>query len=304
MTAKRLSSPAPDVSVIVPFYNRRNEVAACLESILRQRVEGFTFEVIAIDNGSTDGTREALEDFPVRVVDCARRGPAAARNEGIKAARGGIVAMTDSDCVVSRNWLVQLVEPFRDERVLLSGGRIRAFDVETGPALFSEVYGVINQRKLFLARDEFPPYFATANAAFRREALAAVGGFDEELWMCEDADLCWRVLERGGSIAYNPAAVVRHRHRSTIPGLYHQSVGYGAGTTALFVKHRKKMKSRARLDLGALFLLAIAPVRIPFRALVARDSFGKRWAVYETLWLTGFLAGRWKAAWKHKVFYL
>ncbi|MBX3730494.1 MAG: glycosyltransferase [Candidatus Sumerlaeia bacterium] len=298
-------SSAPRVSVVVPFYNRRHEVADCLGSILGQRTNGFDFEIVAVDNMSTDGTLEELRQWPVRVVECDRRGPAPARNAGIAAARGEIVAFTDSDCVVEPHWLRRLTAPLRrDARVLLAGGRIRARRLDRGVAFFAEAFGMLNQERLFRAPHTFPSFFATANAAYRRDALERVGGFDEALWMCEDADLAWRVLDLGGGIAYCPEAVVRHAHRESFDGLFRQARDYGEGAAALAAKHRTRLGPRPLLDYNAILRLALTPAKLAWDTLAEPNPVLKKWALYEAVYHTGYLLGRWKGSWKHRVWML
>ena len=140
--------PQPSITIVVPFFNRQAEVVRCIEAVKQQAVpEGVTFEIVAVDNNSSDGTGEVIAGDGVRVVHCERRGPAAARNAGITAARGAIVAMTDSDCVPRPTWLHQLVEPFSDPAVLAAGGRIMALHVGSGPAFFAEDFQVLSQEQ-------------------------------------------------------------------------------------------------------------------------------------------------------------
>ncbi len=294
----------PDISLVIPFYNRRSDVRPCLETAMNQKVPGKRIEIIAVDNGSTDGTRELLATFPVRLVDCKTRGPAAARNAGIQAARAPIVAMMDSDCLASRHWLRLLTAPFDDPEVLGCGGKIGARSYKTGVEVFTQLFGVLNQEKFFRGYPPllpFPPYFATASAAYRREALMKVGGFDESLWMCEDADLAWRILDLGGKLVYCPHEGIRHRHRGTFDGMFKQAVDYGAGAVALFAKHRKRFRRRIAIDWIAIFLLAIAPFQFLMNQFTGKDEVGRKWMIYYTIWASGFWLGKIKASWKYRV---
>jgi GT2 family glycosyltransferase len=290
------------VSIVIPFYNRKADVARCLEAVRRQEIPGnVDVEIVCVDNGSTDGTREELVRLGAKVVDCTTRGPAAARNAGIAAAKGEIIAFTDSDCAPHRDWLKELLVPFREEGVLICGGPIHARTLAFGVARFAEEFKVLNQWCFFSEAPDFPPFFATANAAFRAAALHKAKGFDETLFMNEDADLCWRVLDQGGKIAYCPRAVVRHSHRTTFSGLYKWGFDYGFATAIIFARHREKFGKSWRVAWDCYPALASAPVRLLWNAVFGTSSYERKKVIYETLWRAGYLLGAWKGSLKTKV---
>jgi GT2 family glycosyltransferase len=294
----------PAVTVVVPFYNRRNEVARCLDAVLAQQLpEGMTMEVVAVDNGSTDGTRDLLASYPVRLVDCARRGPAAARNAGIAAAQAPIVALTDSDCVPAPDWLAHLLAPFSDPAVIAAGGRIEALSMRRGVAVYFEERRFLNQEKLFRGSYCYPPFVATANAAFRREVILAAGGFDESLRVGEDADLCWRALDGGGAIAYCPRALVRHGHRDTYREFFRQAMAYGEGAARVYARHRKRFGVRRPVDWENIIYLARVPLEILLRVVVCQTAYKRRSAFYDAIWRTGFTLGRWRGSLRNRVAY-
>jgi GT2 family glycosyltransferase len=300
-----MTQGAPRISVVIPFHNRRAEAARCLEAVLAQRLPGGgAVEVIAVDNNSTDGTAEELARFAVRVVRCETPGPAAARNAGIRAARAPVVAMTDSDCVPTPRWLEFLLQPFDDPAMLAAGGRICAFAPQRGVALFAERYEVLHQHKFFLGGPGFPPFFATANAAYRRDALVEVGGFDERLRVGEDADLCWRLLDLGGKLAYCHWAAVLHEHRNTYAALFRQAWHYGASAPELFAKHRGRFGRRFVIQWKDYPVLALLPLKALGLAVIGHNGFERRWGLYEAVYRTGYTLGRYRGAWRHRVLYL
>lgn len=282
----------PRVSVVIPFYNRAAFAPRCLRSVLRQKTS-FAFEIVAVDNKSSDGTRDVLRRFPVRLVDCPTPGAGAARNVGVRAACGEIVAFLDSDCVAGPGWLESLVRPLIDDpSVSASGGRILGYRADRGIAFYLQASGRINQRRFFNGRGLLPPFFATANCAWRRADIERVGGFDERFAAGEDADLSWRILEDGGSMAYVHEAAVAHDHRTTFGELYRMAVGYGDGVVHAFAKHRRRMGRRANVDWMGWVATAIQPVEAVRQLLTDRRPVFNRWFVYECVWLTGFNIGK------------
>lgn len=298
-------STTPTVSVVIPFYNRRGQVSACLDSVLAQELPGgATFEVIAVDNNSTDGTAEELARYPVRVAHCRVPGPAAARNAGIAVARGDIVAMTDSDCVAEAGWLAALLEPFSDPEMLATGGRVESLTVTHGVELFSERNLILNQRKFLKGVLGFPPFFATCNVAYRRAALEKAGGFDEALRVAEDSDMTWRVMDQGGRIAYCHGAFVRHAHRTTFSGLFWQGVDYGVGAAHVFAKHRHRFGRVVSVQWHDIAGLAAAPLNALRWAVFGTTPWERRLGLYDAVYRTGFTLGRLRGSLRHRVVFL
>ncbi|MBX7244973.1 MAG: glycosyltransferase [Candidatus Sumerlaeaceae bacterium] len=294
----------PAISVVIPFYNRRDEVCRCVESVLAQTLpNGQTFEVIAVDNGSTDNSAAALSKYGIRVEPCSRRGPAAARNAGVARAGASIVAMIDSDCVADPGWLAALIAPFSHPDVLCTGGHIEGFDHTRGVAFFAHVAGILDQEKLFNGVFCFPPFFATANAAFRREAFLRAGGFDEELLVGEDADLIWRVLDLGGRMALCKTASVRHKFRNTFDGFWRQALEYGEGAATIFARHHHRMGRRVCIEWGNLLMLAILPAIIVAKLFATGHPFHRKSRIYDLIWRTGFTFGRLKGSLRHRVLF-
>lgn len=101
----------PSVSVVVPVYNGAETIAACIESLLKQDYPSDRYDIIIVENGSTDNTTEIVKRFPVRLFHSYDKGPAPARNMGLSVSSAEIVAYTDADCVAAPNWLSELVKP-------------------------------------------------------------------------------------------------------------------------------------------------------------------------------------------------
>lgn len=234
-----------NVSVVVPIKNAARTLPVCLAAL--SRLEPPPAEIVLIDNGSTDGSLSLAVDFqqehsssPIRVLTEPHPGASAARNAGIKAAGGEIIAFTDADCEPDVNWLRHLVAPFQDPAVGGVAGRIVGAAGGSVVELFSALYTLQSPEQPSVHRTWTPwaGGFPTANLAVRRTLLEQLGGFDESLTIYgEDYDLCARLYRQGSTIAYRPKAVVRHHHRTTVAGLLRQAYGFGHSHAYLFRRH-------------------------------------------------------------------
>jgi glycosyltransferase involved in cell wall biosynthesis len=228
--------PAPRVSVIVCAYDAERTLEECLLSLRRIRYPDF--EVIVVDDGSTDSTRAIAERFPeFRLISHDNRGLSAARNDGIRAARGAIVAFTDADCAVDPDWLTFLVDR------LTSG----AFAGVGGPNLPPPedehwVADVVARSPggptHVLLGDWEAEHVPGCNMAFWRDSLLEVGLFDPIFRTAgDDVDVCWRLQDAGHAIGFAAAALVWHRRRHTVRAYLAQQAGYGRAEAMLHFKH-------------------------------------------------------------------
>jgi cellulose synthase/poly-beta-1,6-N-acetylglucosamine synthase-like glycosyltransferase len=214
-----VSAPLPSASVIVAVRNGAATLGACLDSLLRLDYPADRVELIAVDNASTDTTPDILagSGARLRVLHEQRLGPAAARNRGLRDAVGEMVAFTDADCVVDRQWLRHLVAPLTDSTIGVVGGRI----LSRRPCNRIEAFGEHihdHARAVQLS----PPYAITMNWASRRSVLEAVGRFNETLLRSSDVDCSYRMVAAGYRLVYAPEAVIYHRNERTPWGLVHE----------------------------------------------------------------------------------
>jgi len=110
------------VSVIIPAYNEESTIESCLKSLLNQTIEKDTYELIVVDDGSTDSTPEIIKRYPVKLFRQENSGPATARNLGAKNSSGEIILFTDADCIADPNWIEEMISPFIDEEVIAVKG--------------------------------------------------------------------------------------------------------------------------------------------------------------------------------------
>jgi glycosyltransferase involved in cell wall biosynthesis len=190
------------ITVVVPMRNEARRLPACIRALAAQTLPRSDFEVLFVDGDSTDGSSRIVEEAGFEVVQAAVNGVSGARNEGILAARGDIVAFTDADCRPQEDWLVRILRRFdHDEALGGLGGMVR-HPHEAGAPLASRVEDA--------GALAFYRGYITSNAAYRRGILLEVGGFDMALCCAEDCDLAWRVAEAGYLLDFDPRAVVEH----------------------------------------------------------------------------------------------
>jgi glycosyltransferase involved in cell wall biosynthesis len=225
----------PFVSIIVCSYNGAKTLAECLESL--GRLDYPNYEVILVDDGSTDNTREIAARFPaVRYVYQTNHGLSHARNHGAAIAKGEIFAYTDSDCMADPDWLYYLLS------TLLGGSYAGVGGPNVSPPAQSWVQACVAAApggpSHVLLTDTVAEHIPGCNMAWYRWAFENVGGFDPEYHKAgDDVDFCWRVQQAGHAIAFSPTAVVWHHRRFTLRAFRKQQEGYGEAESLLRFKH-------------------------------------------------------------------
>jgi cellulose synthase/poly-beta-1,6-N-acetylglucosamine synthase-like glycosyltransferase len=225
----------PKVSVIVCAYNGERTMDHCLASL--ESLNYPNYEVIVVNDGSTDRTRKIAEGYDyVRLINQENQGLSAARNVGLRAATGEIIAYTDCDCMADPDWLTHLVARFLGSDFGAVGGpnlpppdsSLVATCVAVSPGAPTHV----------LLDDEVAEHIPGCNMAFRREALEAIDGFDPLFRAAgDDVDVCWRLQNKGYKIGFSAAAVVWHFRRNTVRDYIKQQEGYGKAEALLYFKH-------------------------------------------------------------------
>jgi O-antigen biosynthesis protein len=224
----------PSVTVVICAYNEEATLAECLASVAR--CDYPRLEVIVCDDGSTDRTAEIVSRFPFRLLRLPHRGLSVARNAGLAAASSDIVAYLDADAACHAEWPYHLALSLDDPGVVATGGPNLPF--ETSPFVERAVAQAPGGPVEVLVSDDRAEHVPGCNMAFQREQLLAIGGFDEAYTAAgDDVDVCWKLLDRGGEIAFTPAAQVRHHRRRTVRGYLGQQRGYGRAERMLSGAH-------------------------------------------------------------------
>ena len=233
-----MSAPAPsDVTVVVPLRDNVDGIARLIPAL-----RGL--DVVVVDDGSAVPLElPDLAGCAARVTllrHDASRGPAAARNTGMRAAKTPFVAFLDSDVVPRTGWLERMLGHFSDPAVALVAPRIVALAPD-GAALarYEHARSSLDLgRKESAVRSGSPvSYVPSAAMLVRREVLVEAGGFDETMHVAEDVDLCWRLQEAGWRLRYEPVAHVAHDHRVSFGKWFTRRMFYGTGAAPLAARH-------------------------------------------------------------------
>ena len=266
-----------DVSIVIPVRDNASGLQRLVTSLRGLRI-------VIVDDGSSIPIR--IEDFVGVHTDIEilrhlqSKGPAAARNTGLAACRTGYVAFLDSDVVPRRGWLEALLGHFCDPTVALAAPRI--VGLAHTDHLVARYEAV--RSSLDLGHREAPvipyttvSYVPSAAIICRTSALRDIGGFDETLRSGEDVDLCWRLVEAGARLRYEPIAQVAHDHRTELRDWVARKAFYGGSAAPLSVRHPDK----------------IAPLMISGWALTAwiLMAFGSSFGYLASLFVAG-LTGR------------
>jgi glycosyltransferase involved in cell wall biosynthesis len=220
----------PRISVVLCSYNGARTIGECLDGLLA--LDYPDYEVIVVNDGSNDATASIAEEYPVKLINQANHGLSNARNAGLAASTGSIVAYIDDDAFPDRLWLRQLAGSFaRFAHVGIGGPNL----APSGDGFVAECIAAAPGNPVHvLLSDEIAEHIPGCNMAFRGPALVAIGGFDPRFRTAgDDVDVCWRLQDQGLTIGYCPTAVVWHHRRSSIRSYWKQQYGYGKAEAQL-----------------------------------------------------------------------
>jgi glycosyltransferase involved in cell wall biosynthesis len=237
----------PRISVVVCTYNGSRTIRDCLEGLLR--LEYPNFEVIVVDDGSIDTTAGIVERYPFRLIRTENRGLSSARNTGLEAATGEIVAYLDDDAYPDPHWLTYLAATFmRTTHAAVGGPNIPpAGDGPIADCIANAPGGPVH----VLLSDQQAEHVPGCNMAFRKAALQAIGGFDPQFRIAgDDVDVCWQLQKQGWTVGFNPAAVVWHHRRNSVRAYWKQQRNYGKAEALLERKWPEKYNVAGHLTWG------------------------------------------------------
>jgi O-antigen biosynthesis protein len=264
----------PRVSVVICSHNGAATIGDCLEGIAA--LDYPDYEAIVVDDGSTDDTAEIAEGFGVHIIRTENRGLSSARNTGLEAASGEIVAYLDDDARPDPHWLQYLAATFMTTpHAGVGGPNVPPAGADILEASMAEAPGGPIH---VLFSDGEAEHIPGCNMAFRRMALEDVGGFDPQFRAAgDDVDMCWRLHDQGGTLGFSPAAMVWHRRRRSVPAYLRQQRGYGAAEALLERKWPERYNRGGHLRWSGNV----------YAGRVRRAIGIHRWRVYYGTWGSG-----------------
>jgi glycosyltransferase involved in cell wall biosynthesis len=220
---------SPFVSVIIPVYNAEATVRESLASVFAQSYPSRQYEVIVIDDGSTDGSSNIIKQFHARLIEQANAGAASARNAGIKNARGELIIFLDSDCRVNPGWIdLHVREHIKNQAAGCIGGAFTIPDLKT-TAFFElcDYYSSWYEQNPKCPPDSDYEYLPSTNISFKKSVLETIGGFCAILKTGEDVEICQRIRKEGRQVLFRPHIQVYHFGRNSFIGFLKHHYRWG-----------------------------------------------------------------------------
>jgi GT2 family glycosyltransferase len=283
-----LLSEAPRVSVVVCTYNGGRTLEQCLRSL--EALDYPDCEVIVVNDGSTDNTADILARWqmdhrqsPLKVIHQPNKGLSTARNAGLQAATGALIAYTDDDCFADPDWLTHLVDQLLRSGAAAVGGPNLTPEDGWLPACVAAAPG---QPTHVLESDQVAEHIPGCNMLFRREALETINGFDPQYRKAgDDVDVCWRLQQAGYWITFAPAAFVWHHRRCGPRAYLRQQAGYGEAEALLQFKHPDRFNGRGEGKWrGVLYGSSLRGLRLG-GPIIYRGTFAT--GLFQTLYQPG-----------------
>ena len=225
------------ISIVVPVRNSRELLERCLESLSQQTVARSDYEIIVVDDGSSDGSAEVARKRGARAFQQEKKGAGAARNRGIREARGEVILFLDADCEANADWIAKISEPIGNESVDATVGRFIS-DQENWVARLIQME--LEGRYHRMGHYDRIDFVNSATCGFKQEILVNTL-FDESFQKLEDVDLGFRLTQNGSKIVYVPDATVKHSHPDSLRAYVSRKFRYGSTAPALYGKFKGKV---------------------------------------------------------------
>jgi len=240
MVTARQVSGSPSISIVIPTFNRRERLARVLGALEKQSADPAAFEVVIVDDGSSDGTAGWLESqrpkYALRVIRQANSGPARARNAGVEAARGELLLFLDDDVEPSTDLVLEHLRSHEGDANLVVIGPLASLSHYRQPWVAWEQNKLEGQYAAMLRGDWEPTFrqFWTGNASVRRAHVVEAGGFNPDFLRAEDVELGIRLHQRGLRFRFNPAARALHYAERSLESWEHAHRSYGNLEVSIF----------------------------------------------------------------------
>jgi len=257
------------ISIIIPVLNNERTIRDCLEAILDQGYPRENYEIIIVDNGSTDNSVDIIKEYSVKLLFEKRaHNSYMARNIGIKHAAGDVIVFLDADCIPRENWLMNLTAPFTNIDIGVVAGEVFGTEPTNLIQGFYSYIDFLNQENKV---EDSIRALGAGNIALRKEIFSLVGLFDENFRWGGDNDFGLRLQkETNYKIMFSRDASVEHCHRHSFKGLFKQAFTYGLGKGRFRIKHADPSQfnkgTSVCVNIIVLIRFIVGIIFIPFRS--------------------------------------
>jgi len=267
-------------SLIIPAYNAEKTISICLESALKQSAPSKSYEIIVVDDGSTDRTPEIVKKFPVKLIKQKNQGPAVAINNGAKEASGEIVIFTDSDCELHAEFIKNILSPFEDDPEIV--GVQGSYKTRQKEFMAKFVQVEIETRYMRMTRNPIIDFIGTYAAAYKRDIFIRNGCFDTGFPLAsgEDTEFSYKLHEQGYKLVFRPIAFVFHLHPTKLIEYLKIKFFRGYWRIRLYKMHPEKIVKDSYTPQTLKFQVITIPL-IPVLMLMP---------LIDTIWFFGFAA--------------
>lgn len=275
-------------SVVVPVFNGERLITRCLDGIATQTVSPHQYEVIIVDDGSTDGTAARVSawaaahpDYAVRLIRQPNAGPAAARNHGARVAQTDLILFTDADCAPQPQWIDAFLRAFADPTLI--GARGFHFTTQSGliPQFVGAEYADRFDR---IQAGQAIDFIDTQSAAYRSAPFLAVGGFDTifPTACVEDQELSFRLAGAGHYLTFAPAAAVNHLYDETLRSYWRRKYYIGYWKALMLRWHKDRIMRDSHTPQVLKVQIVLVGLLLPVAVMVALSLF---WPIFSFAWL-------------------
>ena len=267
-------------SVIIPFKNSESTLSKCIQSITSQTYNQDDYEIICVDNASTDSSKDIIDKFIkrypklIKVITSNANTVSGVRNDGAAVAKGEFLAFLDSDCVAPTWWLIEALKMVAKSYEVFGGGYVRDKDDYSWIKIWDNVMQIKESGNV--------KWLPAGNLFIKQSIFNTIAGFDRKLVTSEDIDICFRVIRQGYNIIYNPKLDVLHLGEpKNLKEFFKKELWRGKGVLSLCIKYKCKVGLKPILlaiysliyALGLLMFLFLKPDLFVFWFIVGFFPF-------------------------------
>ena len=305
-----MNTDLPLISVVVPVYNEEKEISILLDSLMALNWPADRLEILCVDNNSTDSSLEILRSYPITVLQEPIAGPYAARNTAIRQAKGEFIALTDADCVVSPDWLLELWRAFEPPEGATQIGAVGGSLIPRTISNYVDYFEgcVFKSPNHSVGSDRIKPYVVTANVMYRKAVFDQLGLFDQENFSGPDVEMSWRVVRSGNytlKICDENQAVVQHSYRTQFKDFTYVLERDAYGWFFLSATHPQMapVPQPFKYFIKLLIGLIVYPITTIARVVVAPIRRSPRWELPQDLLRLAVLWHHFIGTWTAKLAY-